>query len=336
MSYLRNEEYTGWVPYGSSIIYPQGNVGIGTNNPKYSIDVVGDINFTGTFRQNGTAYVGSQWTTSGANIYYNTGNVGIGTATNLTNALNVNGTVSATSFSGGGTGLTGTASSLNVGGTAAGLSATLAINRGGTGATTTSQNFVFAGPTSGSGAPSFRALASGDIPANAANTSGTAAGLSGSPSITVATVTATSFSGPSTSLLGAYFAGTLAAGFSVVNGGSGAVPWNTGTSRRITVDATLKIFTFADLGLYIIQIQLNSDFAGTGNLAVNLNMSNSAGNQNSEWSTTWNGATEFKAFYFINVTSLVPTMTFNLVNNTGVTVTFAAAEWSRIAIYRIA
>jgi fibronectin-binding autotransporter adhesin len=55
-----------------------GNVGIGTTNPGYTLDVAGDINFTGTLRQNGTAFSGSRWTTSGSNILYNTGNVGIG------------------------------------------------------------------------------------------------------------------------------------------------------------------------------------------------------------------------------------------------------------------
>ncbi|RZA04427.1 MAG: tail fiber domain-containing protein, partial [Proteobacteria bacterium] len=38
---------------------------------------------------------------------------------------------------------------------------------GGTGAASTSQNFIFAGPASGSGAPSFRALAASDLPASA-------------------------------------------------------------------------------------------------------------------------------------------------------------------------
>jgi len=55
------------------------------------------------------------------------------------------------------------------------LGTALAVSSGGTGLTSTSNNFVFAGPTSGSGAPSFRALVSGDIPNNAANTSGSAA-----------------------------------------------------------------------------------------------------------------------------------------------------------------
>ena len=45
-----------------------------------------------------------------------------------------------------------------------GVTGTLPIANGGTGAATTSQNFAFIGPTSGAGAPSFRALVAGDIP----------------------------------------------------------------------------------------------------------------------------------------------------------------------------
>ena len=49
---------------------------------------------------------------------------------------------------------------------------------------TAAQNAVFAGPGSGgTGAPGYRALVSGDIPDNAANTSGTAANLSGTPAL---------------------------------------------------------------------------------------------------------------------------------------------------------
>ena len=59
----------------------------------------------------------------------------------------------------------------------------VAVGQGGTGASSTSQNYIFAGPTSGSGAPSFRVLVSGDIPSNAANTTGTAANVTGTVAV---------------------------------------------------------------------------------------------------------------------------------------------------------
>jgi len=49
-------------------------------------------------------------------------------------------------------------------GQAAAITGTLPIGNGGTGLTSTSQNFAFIGPTSGAGAPTWRALVSGDIP----------------------------------------------------------------------------------------------------------------------------------------------------------------------------
>lgn len=50
----------------------------------------------------------------------------------------------------------------------------LSVANGGTGLTSTSQNFSFMGPTSGSGAPSFRAIVAADIPTLNQNTSGSA------------------------------------------------------------------------------------------------------------------------------------------------------------------
>ncbi|GEM_PF-4941062 len=60
------------------VIDPIGYVGIGLTNPAYTLDVYGDINYTGTFRQNGTAFSGSQWVTSNPNIYYTAGTVSVG------------------------------------------------------------------------------------------------------------------------------------------------------------------------------------------------------------------------------------------------------------------
>ncbi len=58
------------------------------------------------------------------------------------------------------------------------LAAALPVNQGGTGVTTGTANKVFATPDGSSGAPSLRLLVSGDIPNNAANTTGSAALLS--------------------------------------------------------------------------------------------------------------------------------------------------------------
>jgi len=66
-----------------------------------------------------------------------------------------------------GTGLSG-GGSVSLGGSVTlNLTMPVTVANGGTGTSSTSQSFVFAGPTSGSGAPAFRALVSGDIPSGA-------------------------------------------------------------------------------------------------------------------------------------------------------------------------
>jgi hypothetical protein len=85
-----------------------------------------------------------------------------------------------------------------------GSEALVTAAQGGTGAASTSQNFVFAGLTSGSGAPAFRALVSGDIPNNAANTSGnasTASNLSGTPALPSGTTATTQLAGDNSTKL---------------------------------------------------------------------------------------------------------------------------------------
>ena len=88
-NYYNNSENT------RMYIKHDGNVGVGTTSPSYKLDVAGDINFTGTLYQNGTAFSGgggsSKWSGS-TDIYYTSGDVGIGTSS-PTSKLQVNGTI---------------------------------------------------------------------------------------------------------------------------------------------------------------------------------------------------------------------------------------------------
>jgi len=91
------------------------NVGVGTTTPAYTLDVNGDINFTGSIYQNGIEYGGggggsSYWLKDPDTLYYNTSNVGIGT-TDASSELHVVGNVQATYFSGDGSALTNIQSS---------------------------------------------------------------------------------------------------------------------------------------------------------------------------------------------------------------------------------
>jgi len=53
-------------------------VGILTTNPAYTLDVAGNVNFTGTLNQNGAPYIGSQWSNNASNVFLLSSNVGIG------------------------------------------------------------------------------------------------------------------------------------------------------------------------------------------------------------------------------------------------------------------
>jgi hypothetical protein len=54
------------------------NVGVGTDTPAYTLDVVGDINLTGSLKVNGADAVFSNWTVNGSDIYRSSGNVVVG------------------------------------------------------------------------------------------------------------------------------------------------------------------------------------------------------------------------------------------------------------------
>jgi hypothetical protein len=67
----------------SGLVYlPSSNrLGIGSTQPGFSVDVNGNINFTGTLYKNGDVYVASRWSIDdNDNIWRLNGNVGIGTS----------------------------------------------------------------------------------------------------------------------------------------------------------------------------------------------------------------------------------------------------------------
>lgn len=97
MSRARNLSDVGGISY----ITATGNkVGIGSTIPQYTLDVLGDINLTGTFRQNGSQFVTSRWTSgTGDDIYRLDGDVGIG-ITNPAQKLDVSGAARITNYGG--------------------------------------------------------------------------------------------------------------------------------------------------------------------------------------------------------------------------------------------
>lgn len=114
------------------------------------------------------------------------------------------------------------------------------------GNTTTTREFLTSAGVAGAAtAPIWSALASGDIPNNAANTSGTSGGLSGTPSISITNLTVsgtTSFAAGSIAIAalssdtitidgdGTIFSATLPG--SITLGGSGALSLNTQTANK--------------------------------------------------------------------------------------------------------
>ena len=71
----------------TSNLHVVGNAYISTD-----LTVVGDIDFSGTFNQNGAPFVSSQWTTTGADLSYTTGNVSVGKDLTVTGFVGNSGT----------------------------------------------------------------------------------------------------------------------------------------------------------------------------------------------------------------------------------------------------
>ena len=82
---------------GTSTIYSVGaNLGVGKSNPAYTLDVIGNINFTGALTSNGVAFSGggsSPWSNWNCNVFVGaSSNVGIGMS-NPGYTLQVGGTI---------------------------------------------------------------------------------------------------------------------------------------------------------------------------------------------------------------------------------------------------
>ena len=134
------------------------NVGVGTTNPQYNLDVLGDINFGGSLYQNGSPFVASRWTVGTGSSIYRLSNVGVGTTnprfiletgpvgysgTSLwvNGDTNIAGNVYATAYFGSGVNLTDLIQTINL----SKLEGLEIQNQGsvvGTGATFISLNFV--------------------------------------------------------------------------------------------------------------------------------------------------------------------------------------------------
>lgn len=67
-------------------------VGIANPNPQFTLDVGGNINFSGALFRGGSAYISSQWTSTGTNLSFIGGNVGVKNA-NPAYALDVGGNI---------------------------------------------------------------------------------------------------------------------------------------------------------------------------------------------------------------------------------------------------
>ena len=74
-----------YIRMSNALIYSSNsNIGFGgQSNPNFTVDILGNLNFTGSLNQGGKLYVGSQFSNVGKNVYITNSNLGIGTANPL-------------------------------------------------------------------------------------------------------------------------------------------------------------------------------------------------------------------------------------------------------------
>ena len=81
---------------GQNVFPASGNVGIGTLNPSFTLDIAGSVRATEIFI-GGSPVQSSPWNLNGNNIFYSLGNIGLGTDSPAY-TLDVNGTLNATNI----------------------------------------------------------------------------------------------------------------------------------------------------------------------------------------------------------------------------------------------
>jgi hypothetical protein len=179
------------------------------------------------------------------------------------------------------------------GGTLA-LTTALPVSSGGTGLTSTSQNFFFAGPTSGSGAPTWRAIVAGDVPTLNQNTTGSAGSVAnavtfnsgGSGASSGSTFNGSSALTVSYNTIGAQVAGTYV---TAVNGTTNQITSSGGTSPTLSLP-NLVVFPIAASSTLFSNFG-TAYFGGTATATIN-----SLGDALFQQATT-------SSFYDNNVTS---------------------------------
>jgi len=247
---------------GNSTVYI-GTTAVALNRASASISLTG-TNIDGSAGSATTATTATNATniaitdnTSSVSTYYpvissaTTGNVGATTSSTKLSFVPSTGVLSATSFTGAGTGLTGTAASLSIGGNSANVTGTVAIANGGTGQTTANAAFNALAPSQTSNSGKY-------LTTNGTNTSWASVSASSPQIQPISASVATNALTISASALSLDFRSTTL--------GSGTVTTVSGTPSNLVVPSTATLGTVSTIQSRLVVIALNN--AGTIELAV--------------------------------------------------------------------